>query len=250
MNVLIGNDVVDLANPRTVGRALDTRFVARVFDAEEREAIEAEGGSDLELWSRWAAKEAAFKAISKVLGTQPAFIHRAFKVVWSAAGAEVGSGPPELTGEGTDEAVIRVGSVSHADLVADTVVRLGTGAVEAVALCARNGGSDAISTRRRVARLDDSAACWSGQLQDLMLRFSAREADSVRSLESAAVRLGAREEVARMLGVAEARVEIVCPPGPSTRRPPCVLVDGAPTHADLSLSHDGRWIAWAISVEP
>jgi hypothetical protein len=102
--------------------------------------------------------------------------------------------------------------------------------------------------RRRVARLVDPTSRWNGSLEDLMGRFTDREADAVRSVESAAVRLGAREDVARLLGVSEQRVEIVCDPGPAGRRPPRVLLDGSAATADVSLSHDGGWIAWAIWV--
>ncbi len=238
--VYVGNDVVDLANPRTEGRGSDDRFIARVFDDEERAAIRAEGGSDVELWSRWAAKEASFKAISKVIGVQPAFLHRMFKVTWSDEPAcDTGQDDPE-------EALVREGAVWHGDHRADVAVRLRPGAVHAVALCGPH--PESVTVRRRVARLVDSGSRWSGPLEDLMSRFSEREADTVRSVESAAVRLGAREDAARLLGVAEERVEIVCDPGPPSRRPPRILVDGSVAHADVSLSHDGGWIAWAISL--
>jgi hypothetical protein len=50
--------------------------------------------------------------------------------------------------------------------------------------------------------------------------------------------------------VDEARVEIVCAPGPASQRPPRVLLDGRDAEADVSLSHDGRWIAWALWAPP
>jgi hypothetical protein len=50
------------------------------------------------------------------------------------------------------------------------------------------------------------------------------------------------------MGVPEHRLEIVCAPGPTSQRPPRVLLDGAETEADVSLSHDGRLIAWALWV--
>lgn len=244
-SIFVGNDVVDLANPRTQGRASDARFVARVFTEDEQAAIHATGGSDVELWSRWAAKEAGFKSISKVIGAQPGFLHRAFEVVWSEA---VEAHDEVVAGAGPEGVVVRVGTVEHADRLAHVSVRLRPGAVDAVAVCTPSGSADGIDVHRRVERLLDPASSWSGPLEELMPRFSEREADAVRTLESAAVRLGAREDVARMLGVTEERVEIVCAPGPSSRRPPRVLLDGCGAAADISLSHDGGWIAWAIWV--
>jgi phosphopantetheine--protein transferase-like protein len=240
--VFVGNDVVDLANPRTEGRGSDDRFIARVFDETEQEAIRAEGGSDVELWSRWAAKEAAFKAISKVIGVPPAFLHRTFRVEWSnGRGGETAQDDPE-------EVLVRQGLVRHGDYAAEVTVGLRPGAVHAVAACTPQGRPAAVKVRGHVARLVDPKGRWSGSLEDLLGRFSEREADAVRSVESAAVRLGAREDVARLLGVAEERVQIVCDPGQASRRPPRIIVDGSPAFADISLSHDGGWIAWAIWV--
>ena len=37
--LIVGNDVVDLADGRTVGKASDVRFLKRIFNEEERAAI-------------------------------------------------------------------------------------------------------------------------------------------------------------------------------------------------------------------
>jgi phosphopantetheine--protein transferase-like protein len=230
--VFVGNDVVDLTNPRTEGRGGDERFVGRVFDDDEQRAILAAGSSDIELWTRWAAKEACFKAVSKVLGAPPPFVHRAFKVAWtrSSDGAE---------------GVVREGTVGYGEHRARVSVAREPGAVHAVAYCGGDA-SGAVRIEPRVARIDTPGSRWSAPMGELRGRFSPRESDAVYSRESAAVRLGAREDVARLLGVAEGRVEIVCAAGPTSQRPPHVLLDGQDAPADVSLSHDGAWIAWAI----
>jgi len=233
--VLVGNDVVDLTNKRTEGRAVDERFVGRVFDADEQEAIRDAAASDLELWTRWAAKEAGFKAISKVLGAPPPFVHRSFKVHWSASSER-------------SEGVVRVGTVRYLEHVARVTVELQPGAVHAVAIC----GADAPGTVRvepRVTSIDAPGSRWAGDLPELRQAFSEREVNAVYSRESAAVRIGARGDLAARLGVSEKRVEIVCAPGPTSQRPPHVLLDGRDAPADVSLSHDGRWIAWATWVD-
>jgi hypothetical protein len=83
-------------------------------------------------------------------------------------------------------------------------------------------------------------------LRALMASLSPKEADAVHSAPSAAVRLGARRALARALAVEERRLEIVCDPGATGRRPPRVLQDGRPACADVSLSHHGEWLAWSV----
>jgi hypothetical protein len=148
-----------------------------------------------------------------------------------------------------ESVVVRIGTVEHAGHVAKVSVRQQPGAIDSVAVCGPAESLAGVQIHRRVERLLDPAARWYGSLEELMPRFSDREADAVRTRESAAVRLGARADAAGLLGVTEERIEIVCAPGPTTQRPPRVLLDGCVAAADLSLSHDGGWIAWAIWVE-
>lgn len=70
----VGNDIIDLLDPQSDPASLHHRYLERVFTAEEREELDKNrsdksrcdksppGIYRLELWSRWAAKEATFKA--------------------------------------------------------------------------------------------------------------------------------------------------------------------------------------------
>ena len=58
---MIGNDVVDLLDAESRPESFRPRFEARVFDAEERAAIESDDRPLARRWAHWAAKEAAFK---------------------------------------------------------------------------------------------------------------------------------------------------------------------------------------------
>jgi hypothetical protein len=62
----VGNDVVDLTDPENRGKSRDRRFVNRVFTPAEQRMISAADEADRVLWSLWAAKESAYKAISKM----------------------------------------------------------------------------------------------------------------------------------------------------------------------------------------
>jgi phosphopantetheinyl transferase (holo-ACP synthase) len=66
----VGNDVVDLCDPSTVGKSLNERFVARILSPQEV-AVFGERLTDTLLWQLWAAKESAYKIVAKVFGTSP-----------------------------------------------------------------------------------------------------------------------------------------------------------------------------------
>jgi len=75
----IGNDIVDLAEPGVAGKEQDRRFMDRVFTPEERARILASATPTIALWKTWAAKEAAYKIACK-LRERVVFAHRAFEV--------------------------------------------------------------------------------------------------------------------------------------------------------------------------
>lgn len=221
--VLVGNDVVDLTAPRAADRHLDERFVARVFTEAERARILEEDDPSLRLWLGWAAKEAAYKVVSKALGEPPPFAHRRFEVTWSDA----------------KEGLVRYESKEVRVLVQHAGA---DGHVHVLAYMPR-----AMEGPAKVDRLDRAGAPWLAPLEGLLDRFTELERASVHSMSSAAVRIAARADAAVLLDVDVGRVEIVCGPGALGRRPPRVLVDGARASVDVSLSHDGPWIAWALA---
>lgn len=217
--MLIGNDVVDIGAAGARDKAGDRRFVDRVFRAEERRLINESPDPTLTLWRLWAAKEAAYK-VARKLDPSLAFAHRDFAV-------DPASG------------VVVLGRRR----VAFTSVQ-GDGYVHATALAAGTDGpaTAAGALLSRVARL--------GEVPTAGPTPSPAELASCHSPESVAVRALARD-LLRECGVTGA--EIVRPPGlpgdgsPSRPRPPLVLLSGQPVPGlDLSLSHDGRFVAAAV----
>jgi phosphopantetheinyl transferase (holo-ACP synthase) len=63
---MLGNDVVDLADPEAREDALHPRFDARVFGEPERALLEAASERPTLRWALWAAKEAAYKAARRL----------------------------------------------------------------------------------------------------------------------------------------------------------------------------------------
>ncbi len=229
----VGTDVVDLADPRTHGKAADRRFVDRVLDDVEASVLRASPAPDVELWSLWACKEAAYKTATKLRGSPPVFQHAAFGVRWDG---------PRPTGEtGT-------GRVDYDRWSIPVTVLRRRGVIQAVAYTQHQRKDVYEEIVLGLELLDDLQTRWGQPLDQLLTHFSSREADAVRSRPSAAVRMGARADLASMMRIDESRIEIVCDPGLPGRRPPRVFVDGSPADADVSLSHHGRWIAWAAHV--
>lgn len=222
MKHFVGNDVVDLTDPRTRGRESDTRFLQRVFTPREREVIATAASPEAEVWCLWAAKEAAYKVASKVLGSPPVFAHAAFAVSWTSRQGDVVQGA--VAYEGTDYPV-------RVERLADVV--------HAVALSPGSPVTPVVA----IEPLGDTS------LEDLLRSLTPRESEAVHSRASAAVRVGARRAVAGLLELPEDQVEIVCDPGVTGRRPPRVFVQGSPGPADVSLSHHGALVAWAVLVQ-
>jgi phosphopantetheine--protein transferase-like protein len=230
-----GVDVVDLANPRTLGRHHDRRFMERVFAPAERDAIAAAPDPRLRLWRYWAAKEAAFKAIGIRAhpGPPPTFTHTAFQV--TEAEAERGTVRWEAVEFAVtfreDRAHRWVGALAVIDDTPDRILP-GRAAPDV-----RWATSDIEETSVRLGARD---------LATLQTRLGPRELEAARGFAHGLVRLAARTEVARRLGVEANRLEIVNASGPAGRTPPIVHVDDAPRpDALVSLSHDGARIAWA-----
>jgi len=123
------------------------------------------------------------------------------------------------------------------------------GSIHAIGFGVAAGEDAAPVLRPSLALLDSPVSSWAGSLDALRDRFTPRELDAVHSRHSAAVRLAARSTLATALAVDEDRLEIVCDPGPTSQRPPRVLLDGRRGRMDVSLSHDGRWIAWLLWID-
>jgi phosphopantetheine--protein transferase-like protein len=199
----VGNDIVDLAAPGNPGKSGDGRFLGRVFTAEERALIAGSARPDALLWALWAAKEAAYKAVSR--GNPAArSIPRQYRVVLNAENA---AGTAALvTGK-----VITPGG--------ELALRIVLGADRVHALAA---GSEAALDRlcRHVEDLDVSGD------------------------PSAFIRGRLLREIARRLDCPIGDLSVVKnPDGPGA---PGLRFRGSVLAAEFSLSHDGRFAAFAF----
>ncbi|HRT71180.1 MAG TPA: 4'-phosphopantetheinyl transferase superfamily protein [Syntrophales bacterium] len=200
---------MDLRYPERVGKSRDTRFVSRVFTADERALISSSSAADAMLWTLWAGKEAAFKVMKKYR-PDISSVPRAYTVrpvEWEGGCISLGMAE-------TPEGAVPVRFFHDA---ARSIHAVGAG---------RTG--DLGDVVWGVEVIDDGGAAVSTTDQSLLVREAL-----IRRL-SAHTGLGtARMEVRRL--------------GDSRRlSPPVLFVDGRPADVDISLSHDGRFIAYAF----
>lgn len=188
----VGNDVVDLGDPWIA--TVRERFVARVCCEEERERVAVARDPRRLLWSLFAAKEAAFKVVSK-LGPPPVFAHRRFVVAED------------------------LGSVRYEDLSLPAWIRVDEDFVHAL-----------VSTTAELP-CSEVARAAEGDL-------------------SASARALLRAALAGRLGCSADELEIARAPAPGSWdgfAPPVATRRGAALDVDVSLSHDGRFVAFAMS---
>jgi phosphopantetheinyl transferase (holo-ACP synthase) len=196
----VGNDVVDLASPGNPGKSMDGRFCDRVLTVEERALLVGAEQPDALLWAIWAAKEAAYKAISR---DDPAVcsIPRQYHVVLdmgNGAGMVARLAGKVITPRG--ELALRVA------LTADRVHAVAAGSEAALdRLCGRVEGLDGAGD------------------------------------PSPFVRAGLIREIARFLGCAAGDLSVV-----KDRGAPRMLFRGRLLAAEVSLSHDGRFVAFVF----
>jgi hypothetical protein len=240
----LGNDIVDLSDPRHTGKARDDRFLQRVFSHKEREDIHAAESQDRALWNRWAGKEAAFKTISKSLGVPPTFIHPDFQVtIFGPAGPR---GPAAEAGAVPDSPVTRFGQVRYGDFRLPLRIESVGTALHAVTWIP-DPGHDMPPFIWGSQKAPGPKAGWKEELEP---RFSQQEWGCVSHRHSALARLAARRAIASSMSVEEDVLEIRCGPGKPGRRIPQVFLRGEEVSVDLTLSHHGQLLAWAYLVPP
>lgn len=233
----LGNDIVDLKDPRHEGKAGDHRFMERVFSGQEQKAILKGPKPDLALWMHWAGKEAAFKTISKAIGAPPVFVHSDFQVTLIQP-----SGPSANGGNQGAPPVTRFGQVAYRDLFLPLRVEVVGTALHAVSWSPDSGG-EVPPFAWGSALVPERVPDWKDAYRP---RFSEAEWACISHQASALARLEARRAMAETLSLPEGELEIRCGPGTPGRRIPSVYRSGEEISVDLTLSHHGRLLAWAF----
>lgn len=232
----VGNDIIDLKETDNCGKSGDDRFLSRVFTTEERDRIVGTSCSDKLLWSFWAAKEAAYKAVSRddpSIRSTPRSYSVALddqNVRHTISGVEDSTGRIAFDGQEVGKA-IDAAAGSEDRLVGQVITPRG-----AVAL--------------RIIVTDDYvhalAVAGDGDLAALVHRVDVVDAGKDAGGASAFVRRQLLLEIALRLKCPIDDLVIRKEPlGPGA---PSVFLRGRPLAAEISLSHDGRFTAFALRL--
>ena len=207
--MLVGYDVVDLHDPESRPAALHNRFDVRVFTSDEREILSASASAHELRWTLWAAKESAYK-VAKKLDRGVRFLPKDFVV------RRIGGGRAVVVHEAThfDVRLHRTGewvSAVATHMAADAASVMAADAASVVAADARR------PVRAGVERLERNGADPSRTVREL-------------ACVSLALRMN--------LPPGEIRIA-------ADRGIPVALWRNRRLPVDLSLSHHGRFTAWA-----
>lgn len=218
MTPFVGNDLVDFAADHNRGRIGQSSVLERVLTLDERNRLARENAGDYGFALLWSAKEAAYKAARK---HDPALVFA--PRCWQVDVDSLAPGPDE-----------RRATVAIAP---NTMVivrwQQGDDWLHCVALLGASPGF----VDEAVARSIDVET--RGEFAERELAgFSCGESGAVRNL------------VKRLLHERGFRgIEIVRDPGAKRRLPPRIYAGENPlAEVDLSLSHDGRFVAAVIAA--
>ncbi len=245
----IGNDVMDLRHPRCRDRHRDDPLLDRILSSGERDWLDAAATAELwsiRLWALWAAKETAFKVHSKLSALGP-FLPRRFSCQLET----------DIPSNGTG---VRIwGTIRRSDSEMPVTIEGGANrnyvhVVGWSGAVGRPSGSrlEVGLEELKEVDLEDSEE----KLEALKSRFSAAEWKGIYSLHSARARLLARDWIraqlsssgpGNRLGSRGEGIEIRTAGDRPGQGPPQIWFGGREIgNLDFSLSHHGRFVAWAL----
>lgn len=213
----VGNDVVDLKDPQNLGKSRDDRFLGRVFTGEERDLILKADTPDGFLWALWAAKEAAFKVVSRAEPGIPS-IPRLYPVIFDAKSVF------EATNATAEPIRWLVGRANTPRGDLTLRIAMGEDYVHAVAVGTPSEFAGVFCSVEKI-----------------------RDAADLSDDPSAIVRRRLLEEIARRLGCPVDNLSVR--KDSAGRGAPSVFLRERPLTAGISLSHDGRFTGFVLDTD-
>jgi len=210
----VGNDIVDLTDQYAREKADDPRFVNRVLTPDEQECLASSDTPNHLLWAFWSAKETAYKIISK---SHP----------------DVSSAPRrfDVTLEDTHNRITS-GKVKTPYGVVHILVIFDNDYIHCV------GVEDQHVTSKRIKH----GMYFIGDKNCHNIKEQAKT-------ESMMAREAAKNGIASYLMLSPEDIDIIRPKTSQRNTPPYVSINGKKIDIDISLSHDGKYVAYAFSVQ-
>lgn len=209
---------MDLTDPANSRKSEDARFIERVFKSAEADLITSAPDPNQALWSLWACKEAAYKALSKAVSKR-----------------SISSSPLKYS--------VSLDLSTPCNFIKKGRIRMLNGSVSApsgrvpVRLVRNSSFIHALaSTGESIG-----SVCWA------VFNANLNRSDITPPIQTMLVRRAAKTKIAAHIGADPQKLEIV-------RRknecgilgPPVVLVNGKESSIEISLSHDGVYLAYAF----
>tara|TARA_R110002110_G_scaffold124505_2_gene301895 strand:+ start:43288 stop:44016 length:729 start_codon:yes stop_codon:yes gene_type:complete len=237
--IIVGNDVVDLGVSLPTLKSQDARFLKRVFTPAEQILISTSPNPELQLWLFWAAKETAYKIISKIK-TPPVFSHKLFQItIQSHSEQSVSKQNLQIT---YDEYVIPAFGIWDAQklhVVGNLDVTEPKKSVLDTDLTAQ-------TTVQIYSLTRDDIIYWERQ-NNLNSHFSKAEQESINHSASAIAKFKLKQSLAQNFNWNIQQLEVIRPSLNKKMHPPFLLYHGQKTNIDISLSHHGEWVAWVYN---
>lgn len=211
----VGNDIVDLNEPCARERSRNIRFVNRVFIPDEQRQIFDSPNPDVILWALWTGKETAYKIISKSIPDVP-FIPLLYKVSMF----RVGSYKARLPGE--DNCIL--GFVDTPGGKIDIKIFIACEYVHCIGAKDFSEGVDSL--------------IWKVDLLP--------QPEITPGYESIFLREAVKKHLSMILNRIPEDIDIRRSEGRVS--PPVVYLRDEPAGVDISLSHDGKFTAYAFII--
>jgi phosphopantetheinyl transferase (holo-ACP synthase) len=201
--------VVDLREPANAGKSRNSRFLKKILTNVEIEFVQNAKDPDATLWSYWACKETAYKVIKKSC-LDAAFLPRQWTVIFNKIESTYSNG--EVIIPGKDRVYIHLFSnLQYVHCI---------GADVFTALDELIWSVDVLPEEKDEKNIDPSFFSRNCLGQNLAQYFS---------LNFHNIKIKRARENGEL-------------------QPPRVYVSGRKTNIDISLSHDGRFIAYAYHL--
>ena len=251
----VGNDVVDLREPANAVKSRDSRFLKKILTDAEIEFVRNAENPEAALWSLWACKETAYKVIKKS-SPDIAFIPRRWQAVFTRYESEYSEGKVVIPEEGGVYIRLfcetQISKTKCIEICKSNNPAISGGyntpPIEAELGSSPDSNRDCLGVHTRDSNPDYIHCLGANSLATLdksVWRVESLPAEETNpSLFS---RRCLAQSLAKSYFLNFHQIVIKRKRENGELQPPCVYVGRQKTDIDISLSHDGRFVAYVAS---